>query len=247
MSTKIETTTGKLSYREKYYAKNIAQIKEKARQYYLKNREKTLQRSDSYYKNNKQKISEKRKIRYQNNKELFLLKNKEYRERDIERHKNYAQKYRKERGPEIYKAYYERNKEIIKQKSKEYSLNNREKINKRLNKKYKTNLQYYFARKYRDLIRRTLKRQNASKSVQSIELLGCSFEQFKKHIESQWQPGMSWDNYAHDGWHIDHIRPCITFDLTDPEQQKQCCHYTNLRPLWAKDNWARPTDGSDII
>lgn len=247
MSTKIETITSELSYSERYYADNIAQIKEKARQYYLKNREKTLQKSNSYYRNNKLKISEKRKIRYQNNKEQFLLKNKEYRERDIERHKNYAQKYRKERYPEVHKAYYAQNKEIIKQKNRKYCEENRDKIRARLNKKYRENMQYRFARKFRDLIRRTLKRQNATKHSKSIELLGCSFEFFKKYIESQWQPGMSWDNYTHDGWHIDHIKPCITFDLTNPEQQKQCCHYTNLRPLWAIDNWTRPTDGSDII
>jgi HNH endonuclease. len=47
---------------------------------------------------------------------------------------------------------------------------------------------------------------------------------------------MSWDNYGRDGWHIDHIRPCASFDLTDPEQQRQCFHYTNLQPLWAADN-----------
>jgi hypothetical protein len=46
---------------------------------------------------------------------------------------------------------------------------------------------------------------------------------------------MSWEN--HGEWHIDHIRPCASFsDLTQLEQQKQCCHYTNLQPLWAIDN-----------
>jgi hypothetical protein len=57
---------------------------------------------------------------------------------------------------------------------------------------------------------------------------------------------MSWDNYGIAGWHIDHIKPCCTFDLTDLEQQKQCFHYTNLRPLWAKDNLRRPKRGVDI-
>ena len=56
------------------------------------------------------------------------------------------------------------------------------------------------------------------------------------HLEALFQPGMTWDNHAIDGWHIDHIRPCTSFDLTDPEQQRQCFHYTNLQPLWAFDN-----------
>ena len=47
---------------------------------------------------------------------------------------------------------------------------------------------------------------------------------------------VSWGNSSLEGWHIDHIRPCASFDLTDPEQQKQCFHYTNLQPLWAEDN-----------
>ena len=56
------------------------------------------------------------------------------------------------------------------------------------------------------------------------------------HLEKQFQPGMSWDNHGYDGWHVDHIRPCASFDLTDEEQVRKCFHYTNLQPLWAKDN-----------
>lgn len=47
---------------------------------------------------------------------------------------------------------------------------------------------------------------------------------------------MTWENYGVHGWHIDHIRPCKSFDLTDPEQQKECFHYTNLQPLWWWEN-----------
>ena len=66
-----------------------------------------------------------------------------------------------------------------------------------------------------------------------------SKDQRKIRNESLFQSGMTWENHGKYGWHIDHIRPCSSFDLTDPEQQKLCCHYTNLQPLWAKDNLSK--------
>lgn len=74
----------------------------------------------------------------------------------------------------------------------------------------------------------------AKKAARSVELLGCSINELMKHIETKWQFGMSWDNYGK--WHLDHIRPCASFDLLDPQQQRDCFHYTNLQPLWALDN-----------
>lgn len=74
------------------------------------------------------------------------------------------------------------------------------------------------------------------KSGHTSELIGCSVAQLKNYLESLFQPGMTWSNYGRNGWHIDHIRPCASFDLTDEKQQKQCFHYTNLQPLWAIDN-----------
>ena len=81
-----------------------------------------------------------------------------------------------------------------------------------------------------------IRASSTTKAYKSINLLGCDIPQVKAHIESLWLPGMTWDNWSRTGWHIDHIRPCASFDLTDPEQQRQCFHYTNLQPLWAADN-----------
>ena len=64
--------------------------------------------------------------------------------------------------------------------------------------------------------------------------VGCTWDALVLHLEQQFAEGMTWEN--HGEWHIDHIRPCASFDLTDPEQQRQCFHYTNLQPLWAEDN-----------
>lgn len=70
-------------------------------------------------------------------------------------------------------------------------------------------------------------------------LLGCSMEYFFNYISSKFVDGMNWDNYGKFGWHIDHIRPCSSFDLSDKEQQKKCFHYTNLQPLWATTKIAK--------
>lgn len=67
--------------------------------------------------------------------------------------------------------------------------------------------------------------------------VGCTKEELKMHIELQFKDGMTWENYGQ--WHIDHIRPCASFDLLDPEQARQCFHYTNLQPLWAAENIAK--------
>lgn len=66
--------------------------------------------------------------------------------------------------------------------------------------------------------------------------MGCTVEELKKYLESKWQEGMSWDNYGFHGWHIDHIKPLASFNLTDRDELLKACHYTNLQPLWCKDN-----------
>lgn len=77
-------------------------------------------------------------------------------------------------------------------------------------------------------------RGKGKKCATTVALLGISLEGAKTHIENQFKNGMSWSNAGE--WHIDHIIPCASFDLSDPEQQKKCFHYTNLQPLWGKDN-----------
>lgn len=74
------------------------------------------------------------------------------------------------------------------------------------------------------------------KGRRSMEILGCNREEFRRYLESLWLPGMSWDNYGLHGWHIDHKRPCCTFDMMNDSHVKQCFHYTNMQPLWAVDN-----------
>lgn len=68
-----------------------------------------------------------------------------------------------------------------------------------------------------------------------INLIGCTLDEFTSHIERKFYNGMTWENYGK-YWHIDHIKPCAAFDLSDPEQQKQCFNYSNTQPLLANEN-----------
>jgi hypothetical protein len=101
------------------------------------------------------------------------------------------------------------------------------------NDKYKNDINFRLAKNLRSRLRHALRSNRAGSPVRD---LGCSIEQLKVYIEQQFVPGMSWDNYTYKVWHIDHIKPLSKFDLSDPEQFKEACHYTNLRPLWAKLN-----------
>lgn len=78
-----------------------------------------------------------------------------------------------------------------------------------------------------------------TKSANTMTLVGCSREQFIKHLESKFTDGMGWHNYGGrtvDGWEIDHIVPCASFDLSKPEDQHRCFHYSNTQPMWKADN-----------
>jgi len=75
-----------------------------------------------------------------------------------------------------------------------------------------------------------------AKTGSAVADLGCAVPELKAHLEVQFKPGMTWKNWSRAGWHIDHIRPLASFDLTDRKQFLAACHYTNLQPLWFEDH-----------
>jgi len=110
----------------------------------------------------------------------------------------------------------------------------RERRNANFKKRYHNDLDFRIQRNLRERMRKALKGMSKTETTQ--ELLGCSAEEFKAYISSQFEEGMSWENYGHTAWHIDHIKPLAAFDLSDPEEQKKAFHYSNLQPLWSADN-----------
>jgi hypothetical protein len=161
---------------------------------------------------------------YIKNKVDRINKQKEYYKSNVEKIKEY--------GKEYYISKIEQKKEY----SRNYSKNNREKINKYLRtynkERCKNDYLFKLKKNIRSLISISIRKQGFSKQSKTFEYLGCTFEDFKIHLESKFVTGMSWDNRGK--WHIDHIYP-ISLAKTKEDVIK-LNHYTNFQPLWAEDN-----------
>lgn len=107
-------------------------------------------------------------------------------------------------------------------------------IRARVRERIKRDPQFRLRLAIRARITRALKFFGAPKSARTADLIGCDMPFLRKHIESQFKPGMTWNN--HGEWHLDHKRPCASFNLLDLAQQQECFHWSNLQPLWKLDN-----------
>ena len=174
------------------------------------------------YQNNKKEIKAKRKQHYLKNSKKKKLYQNQYRLNNLE-----ADKLRK-------KKYREENKVKIAKYQKIYRLNNKEKRNKQHRKRYSEDINFKILINLRNRIWAVLKGNYKSKST--TELLGCTIQELKKYLQNQFTRNMNWKNCGLNGWEIDHIKPCVLFDLSNSKQQKLCFNYRNLQPLWAEDN-----------
>jgi len=121
------------------------------------------------------------------------------------------------------KKFREQNKEVLKEREKLYRQN-----------RMKNDIQYRLRKLIRDRIKNVV--GHNYRSVETLSLLGCSVEELRQYLEQKFKKGMTWKNYGIKGWHIDHIIPCNSFDLTKIEEQRKCFHYSNLQPLWWYEN-----------
>ena len=117
---------------------------------------------------------------------------------------------------------------INKEKYQKYYKDNREKINLYWNNKYHSDPKHKLGLLLRGRVNELLKKNKKNKS---IELLGCTIEEFKQHLELQFKPEMNWENHGK-VWEVDHITPCDFFDLTLLEEQFKCFHFSNTQPLF---------------
>lgn len=189
--------------------------------------------SKKYHKKHKRDISSRHKKWYKLNRLRILNRTKKYYQKNKDKKKQYSLK----------------NKDKISKRMKKYKIVNKIKLNKYRKNLLKTDINFKMACNLRVRIWYALR--GSPKLSATMKLVGCSIECLKQHLEKQFKFGMSWANYGTgwngkgmQEWHIDHIIPCASFDLSQPEEQKKCFHYTNLQPLWAEENWSK---GSKIL
>jgi hypothetical protein len=207
-------------YQKEYREKNKEKQKQYIKDYYLKNMEKMKEMAKNYRLDNIDNVKKRKKEYYNDNRDNISQKGKSYYENNKEKIKNRT------------KLYVEKNRENVNKAHREWKKKNKDKIRK----KNKNNINYLIACRLRNRFSNIIRRNNYSKSGKTIELLGCSFNQFKDYFQSKFTEGMTWELFMIGNIHIDHIRPCSSFNLSNEEEQKICFHYTNLQPLWKTEN-----------
>ena len=100
-------------------------------------------------------------------------------------------------------------------------------------------IEFKITNRLRSRTRAAIRYGQGLKQKETLELLGCPNQKARQHIEEQFEEGMSWENWTMDGWHLDHIRPCISFDLRMESQQFVCFNYRNLMPVWSQKNLSK--------
>lgn len=201
------------------------------KQYRTDNKTRIYERSIKY----RQTYTEREKLSkqdyYKKNKERILARTKRWSQNNPDKVKNRRKKY------------YENNKERTKQTARSWRENNIDKYrdyqNKWTQNKRKTDPHYAIQHRLRNRTILALKEDKAVKTDSFKELCGCSIQELRIYIKSLFTDGMTWEKFIEGEIVIDHIKPCCAFNFIYPEHQKECFHYTNLRPIWKKDNEAK--------
>lgn len=219
-------------------------------------KEQKANRDKAYYTANREAIAKSSKARnaeyYRNHKDEYLERSRRYYRDNPGKFREIAIAYRKSH-PELIAAYNRSDKK--KEAQRRYLLSHAEQVEEK-NRLYRQSdrrreyIRIWTSDRYRhdplfNLVTKVRRRihmalrgafHGTRKADGTINLIGCSYDELKRHIEKQFTPGMTWEKCFSGEIHLDHIRPCASFDLTDNAQQMECFHYTNLQPLWAQEN-----------
>jgi prenyltransferase beta subunit len=177
-----------------------------------------------YRKKNRTKLLSLSRKNWLKNKKIYNKHRKIYRKKHKDLISQQKRKFYLKNKKKILKnnrIYYQKNKKSIMKKAKKY-----------MRLRRKISLKVRILDSLRSRLYTAIKKYK--KSAATTKIVGCSIEFLKAYLQAKFKQGMSWKNYGK--WHIDHIRPCASFDLSKSSEQRKCFHYTNLQPLWAKDN-----------
>ena len=222
-------------YKKKWYEENKDRIKERYKIYYEKNKDKLKKYQKEYKKENPEIIKKRRKEYYENNKDVSLIKMKEY----YEKNKDQINEYKKK--------WYEENKENIYLYQLKYRNENKDFIKQRYSNRINNDPVFALKISIRKNISKAFKRNGFGKNNKTEMIIGCSFDELKKYIESKFESWMNWENRGkykrgvfNYGWDIDHIIPTSTAKTM--EELIKLNHYTNLQPLCSHVNRDIKTD-----
>ena len=243
-----------LAQRKLYYKENISKIKE----YRKKNKVKIAEASKQYQEKNSAAIKKKAKIWREANPEIRKKQKAEWDAKNKEHKKEYRREWylkNKDRLIELHKT--DKYKKIAKKVRlrrkpkeaewrKEYMKTPHAKtLRKAREKKYLANINYKLKRTLSKRVRSALLASGLVRSIKTERLIGCTIPQMRKHLEAKFYKHpksgkeMTWKNNTNNGWHIDHIKPLASFDLSKPKEQLRAFNYKNTQPLWAEENLAK--------
>lgn len=216
----------------KHYLENRALYKKRAFLQRLKHPKKRKELDRLYYQRKKEKIKERMRQNYWKNRDKVLLRERSYRSQNRELIKTRNRNYyinNKARINERNRAYHKKNRDKMALYKKEYRLRNKEKLNEGQKLYYKKNPEAHLARLARHRLIKILGGQKP-RGISVVRLFGCTLPSLRRHIERQFEKGMTWENRGK-VWHLDHIVPIAHF-----HDKIEANHFSNLRPMFAEKN-----------
>lgn len=201
---------------ETYYEKNKTERLAYGKEYYEKNRDNALEYQRQYREKNRESLRAKARAKY-------VPKPKLTPEEHLEKQRARS------------RAYYHANRDERRAKQKEWNDANRPHLAAYKRRYLAENDNARIAHNIRNRIKTAmLNQKRVGRTSSAVTALGCTLDEFRLYIQQQFRGGMSWENYGE--WHLDHIKPLCKYDLGDPNQYREACHYTNYQPLWGPEN-----------